>query len=281
MKPIVITGAHGTLGQAFVRACEARSLACRPLGRGDLDITKVDAALRMLDRLEPWLVVNAAGYVRVDDAEGDAERCHRENAVGAAMLARSTAARSVQLVTFSSDLVFDGRRTTPYHEDDVPAPLGVYGRSKYEAEQQTLEAHPRALVVRTSAFFGPWDAHNFVTTALRTLASGAELRAACDATISPTYVPDLVEACLDLSIDGERGLWHLANLGATSWAELARTAARLAGYDENRVVPVEGRALGWRAPRPAYSALGSTRGAMLPSLAHALQRYLSVTPATS
>jgi dTDP-4-dehydrorhamnose reductase len=270
----LIAGANGTLGAAFARACQARGLEYHAKTRAELDITDIDATLELIDRHEPWLVVNAAGYVRVDDAESDAETCHRENAVGAAMLARSTAARGIQLVTFSSDLVFDGKRDAPYEESDPPAPLGVYGRSKHLAEQQTLDAHPHALVVRSSAFFGPWDAHNFVTTTLRSLAAGNELLAARDAVVSPTYVPDLVDTCLDLAIDGERGIWHIANRGATTWVDLARTVAELTGYDPDRVRGVDGSALGWRAPRPAYSVLGSTRGALMPPLAHALQRYL-------
>jgi dTDP-4-dehydrorhamnose reductase len=169
--------------------------------------------------------------------------------------------------------VFDGRKGEPYEEHDQPKPLGVYGRTKYEAEQRVLDAHPSALVVRTSAFFGPWDEHNFVAQSLRELAAGRTVRAAADTTVSPTYVPDLVHACLDLAIDGEAGVWHLANVGATTWAQLARSAARLHGYDDERVIGVPARALSLRAPRPAFSALGSARGLLLPGLDDALARH--------
>ena len=211
--------------------------------------------------------------MRVDDAEEDAERCRRENAIGPATLARACARREVQLITFSSDLVFDGRKQAPYDEHDTPSPLGVYGRSKREAEELVLDAHPASLVVRTSAFFGPWDEHNFVTLTLRALAEGREVRAADDTIVSPTYVPDLVHTSLDLAIDGEQGLWHLANQGATTWADLARSAARLAGHAPSRITPVPSSELAWRAPRPPFSALGSARGLLLPSLDDALLRY--------
>lgn len=226
-----------------------------------------------LDRYEPWLVVNTAGYVRVDDAEQDVERCLRENATGPATLARACARHEIPLISFSSDLVFDGRKQAPYDEHDTPAPLGVYGRSKLEAEERVLDAHPGALVVRTSAFFGPWDEHNFVTSTLRALAEGREVRAADDTVVSPTYVPDLVHTSLDLAIDGEHGLWHLANLGATTWADLARKAAQLGGHAPHRITPVPSSELGWRAPRPPFSALGSARGLLLPLLDDALLRY--------
>lgn len=273
MRPVLITGATGTLGRAFARLCEERGLAFVLTRRGELDIADADSVAAALERHEPWLVVNAAGYVRVDDAEHEHERCHRENALGPAQLARGCARDGVALVAFSSDLVFDGTKDAPYHEHDEPAPLGVYGRTKAEAEQRVLEAHPAALVVRTSAFFGPWDRHNFVAHVLRELEGGRPVRAAEDTFVSPTYVPDLVHACLDLAIDGESGFWHLANDGVVSWADLARSAAVLAGHRPDHVIAVPARELGWRAPRPRMSALGSARGAVMARLEDALRRY--------
>src|SRR5205823_1854885 len=124
------------------------------------------------DSYRPWAVVNAAGYVRVDDAEREPEACFRANADGPAVLAAACASRGVQLLTFSSDLVFDGSKGAPYVESDPVSPLNVYGRSKADAEVRVLRELPAALVVRTSAFFGPWDEYNFVTMALRTMAEG-------------------------------------------------------------------------------------------------------------
>jgi dTDP-4-dehydrorhamnose reductase len=137
-----------------------------------------------------------------------------------------------------------------------------------------LSVDPRALVIRTSAFFGPWDQHNFLTVALRSIAAGRTFGAADDATVSPTYLPDLADACLDLLIDGEQGIWHLVNSGAATWAELARRAAELAGLN---AALVEGRPMetfGLAALRPRNSALVSGRGTLLPSLDHALRRYI-------
>src|SRR5205085_12659868 len=132
----------------------------------------------------PGAVVNAAGYVRVDDAEREAERCFRENTLGAENVASACAKHRLACVTFSSDLVFDGARDEPYLETDAPAPLNVYGRTKAEAEARVLAAYPDALVVRTSAFFGPWDEHNYVTAALRALRAGRPFRAATDMVVS-------------------------------------------------------------------------------------------------
>lgn len=271
---LLITGARGTLGQAFARLCEQRGLAFRLLDRQALDITRPDSVEQAVNTYAPWAVINAAGFCRVDDAEREPDACRLGNAVGPTVLARACAARRVPLVTFSSDLVFDGRSRLPYRESDGVAPLCVYGCSKAEGERDVLLAHAGALVVRTSAFFGPWDEFNFVTMTLRALARGARVSAADDMTVSPTYVPDLVNAALDLLIDGASGIWHLANVGATSWAELGKRSANLRGYDAELVIPVASSSLGLTAPRPAYSALMSERSnGLMPPLEVALERY--------
>lgn len=273
-RPLLITGATGTLGRAFARLCEVRGLPYRLLRRQEMDIAVPFAVEDALDNLEPWAVINTAGYVRVDEAEAEPQRCYRENVEGPEILARMCAKRGLPLVTFSSDLVFDGAKAEPYHESDPARPLCVYGRTKAEAEQRVLDRHPAALVLRTSAFFGPWDAHNFITQALRELRAGRPFVAMEDAVVSPTYVPDLVHATLDLLIDGESGLWHLANRGAITWLELARQAAVMAGVDP---VHLEGRpaaAFGLAARRPAWSVLGSERALLLPPLQDALARYV-------
>jgi dTDP-4-dehydrorhamnose reductase len=272
-RPLLITGATGTLGRAFARLCEMRGLSFRLLTRRELDIADQVSVERALSEYEPWAIVNAAGYVRVDEAEREVALCQRENRDGPVVLAALCAATGVALLSFSSDLVFDGTKQSPYVESDATAPLNVYGRSKTEAEALVLEAHPSALVVRTSAFFGPWDEFNFVTVALETLFAGRAFVAADDAIVSPTYVPDLVHASLDLLIDGERGLWHLANEGATTWAALAGSVAGQAGLDASLVDARPTKSMGLAATRPAYSVLTSERGHLLPSLEDALARY--------
>lgn len=274
-RPIAITGATGTLGQAFARLCQVRGLAYRLLSRQDMDISEPGSVERVLDTLQPWAVINTAGYVRVDDAEADEERCFRENATGPACLAAACAAHGIRLVTFSSDLVFDGTKGAPYVESDPVAPLNAYGRSKVAGERLVLEADPSALVVRTSAFFGPWDRHNFVYRALSALSRGGEIVAAEDAIVSPTYVPDLVHATLDLLLDEEAGIWHLANDGAVTWADLAELAAARAGVAASGVWRRPTADLGLAAQRPRASALASERAWIMPALEDAVDRFLA------
>jgi dTDP-4-dehydrorhamnose reductase len=273
-RPLLVTGRTGTLGRAFARVCDVRGLRHELLSRGELDIADARSVARVLEELRPWALVNTAGYVRVDEAESDAARCRRENAVGPALLAEECARRGIRLLTFSSDLVFDGEAEEPYVERDEVAPLSVYGETKAEAERRVLAALPEALVARTSAFFGPWDEHNFVTLTLRALERGEAVVAPDDARVSPTYVPDLVQRSLDLLIDGEHGVWHVANDGDLTWAGLARLAAEAAGVDPGPLEAVATAELGLPAQRPLYSVLASERGGTLDPVEDALGRYL-------
>jgi dTDP-4-dehydrorhamnose reductase len=227
--------------------------------------------------MEPWAVVNTAGFAAVDHAEQDPDRCYRENTIGPEILAQACAEQGLQLLTFSSDLVFDGLGRDPYLESDRLAPLSCYGRSKAEAERRVMAAYPAALVVRTSSLFGPWDQQNFLSVALGHLREGRRFSAASDAIVSPTFIPDLVHACLDLVVDCECGVWHLANIGAISWFEFAARGAELLGIDRAQLKPQRLDDMSLAAPRPAYSVLGSERGLLLPSLDDALLRYTRAT----
>lgn len=274
--PLLITGASGRLGRAFARLCAERGLPYRLLGHDALDITDPDSIEQALQQHQPWAVINAAGYVNVDNAERQAAVCFQINTQGAVLLAAACARRGLPLVTYSSDLVFNGKQSQPYVESDRVAPLSVYGSSKAQAETRVLEAYPAALVIRTSAFFGPWDESNFVTAALRALAAGKPFAAIEDITISPTYVPDLVEASLNLLMDREKGIWHLANVGEVTWFELARRSADMAGINARSLQPVPVASLGQLARRPRYSVLGCQQGYLLPPLDDALARYTQV-----
>lgn len=270
-RPLLIVGGHGTLARGFAHLCHLRGLPYRLLSRAELDIADEDSVQVAFDRWQPWALVNAAGYVRVDDAEHD-PRQWRDNVDGPRLLARQCARHGVRFVTYSSDLVFDGRKPAPYVESDLPRPLNAYGRAKAHAERCVLWMNPEALVVRTAAFFGPWDRHNFVTRGLNALRRGERWQACPACVVSPTYVRDLVMSSLDLLIDGETGIWHLANRGALSWHEFATLAAQAAGLDATLIDAVSPAGA---AARPHRVVLDSERGQLMPSLDDALSRYLA------
>ena len=273
-RPLLITGASGTLGKAMAYICEKRGLEYRTASRKDLDLANAQQVREFLGEVRPWAIVNAAGYCRVDDAESDEISCHRDNVMAPMHLAEVCADHDIKLVSFSTDFVFDGQSKDPYCESDRVAPLNVYGRSKAKAEEELLNRFNQSLVIRTSSFFGPWDKYNFVTQALRTISKGKEFFAADDLIISPTYVPDLVEAALDLLIDGERGIWHLTNQGAVNWAMFGRMAAKISGMDPSLIVrrPVAEFAL--KADRPRFSALTSERAIIMPDIEQSIHSYI-------
>lgn len=272
-KPILITGATGTLGKAFSRICKIRNISHVLLSRQQLDITDREAIKKVLDHHQPWAVINAAGFVKVDEAEIDPGTCIRENTDGAARLASACMDHGVAYLTFSTDFVFNGDTNSPYREMDETNPLNIYGVSKLLAENRVLNVYPSSLIIRTSSFFGPWDEYNFLAQMMKALSGGDQFQTT-NLVMSPTYVPDLVNACLDLIIDKEKGIWHISNPSSVSWTEFARMTAEAAQLKTALIRTVTPESLGYRAARPAFSALASSRGLLMPPLDSAIGRFL-------
>jgi dTDP-4-dehydrorhamnose reductase len=197
---------------------------------------------------QPELVVHAAAWTDVDGAEEDPEGARAVNVEGT----RNVAALGAPVVFYSSDYVFDGSKREPYVESDEPNPLGVYGRTKLEAERAVREGW----IVRTSWLFG-WTGKNFVRTMLALGRESDEVRVVSDQRGCPTYVGHLAAATRDL-FALPQGIWHVAADGECTWAELAEAIFAEAGV-ECRVVPITTAEFGAKATRPAYSVLRSER----------------------
>jgi dTDP-4-dehydrorhamnose reductase len=198
--------------------------------------------------VEPDLVLHAAAWTRVDDAEADPAGAAEVNVTGT----RNAALLDAPLVYYSTDYVFDGAKGAPYVESDRPRPLSVYGATKLEGEHVAGDAW----IVRSSWLFGA-TGHNFVRTMLRLGAERDELRVVDDQVGSPTYVGHLAEATRAL-VGLPRGVWHVAAGGECSWAEFAAAIFEEAGLT-CRVIPITTAEYGAPAPRPAYSVLRSER----------------------
>ncbi|MCR2746953.1 family 1 glycosylhydrolase [Limnobacter parvus] len=273
-RALLIIGAKGTLGRALARACTQRALPHHLLSREILDISDPNAVERVLADLKPWAVINAAGCVDVDLAEFEIERCWRDNCIGPMQLAETCAQLGIPMLTFSSDLVFDGTKAGAYLETDEVAPLNVYGKSKAGAEQLVLARHSDALIIRTSAFFCAFDPHNFATQTLARLRTGKAVDAVDSVAVSPTYIPDLVNHSIDLLIDGEKGIWHLSNLGSISWYEFAFELANACGQQKELVRRAAPAEAGWIACRPVNSILQSCRSNIMPTFDSAFGRFI-------
>ena len=270
---LLIIGRNGTLGHAFMRICEQRRIPYVALTRKDLDISNEQDVRRVVDSYRPWGIINTAGYVKVDDAESNYNECFAVNTIAPGILANVCNIRGIHFMTFSSDLIFDGNKRTPYYESDAAKPLNIYGISKANGEQVVQKVNSKSLIIRTSAFFGPWDRFNFAYYVLESLRNGRQFEVVKDVIVSPTYVPDLANAALDLFIDEESGIWHLSNEGMVSWADFAIAIADKAGIKKNNLIFKNLDEMSWKAQRPLYSALKSDKGITLPVLDNALERF--------
>ncbi len=278
-RPLLITGGKGTLASAFARICEQRGLKYILADRSHMDLAEKEDVARFLPQVNPWAIINTAGYVKVDQAEVNSYRCFRENVNAPLNLADWCSHKKIPFVTFSTDLVFGGDQSGAYQENHQVNPLNVYGFSKAQCEQKVLSIYPSALVVRTSSFFGPWDEYNFVTQALRNFARKKQVNVPQEILVTPTFIPDLVNTTLDLLLDGEQGLVHLTNDGTVTWAQFAKLAnknskAKIQEIDRLLIeTPFEH--FNFVAKRPKNSALVSQRFRILPPLENAISRYFS------
>jgi len=231
-------------------------------GRAELDVTDWDAVSSVVGRVRPDVIFNGAAYNKVDGAETETGRALEVNALAPSLLARAARDVGALLVHFSSDYVFDGRSSRPYHEDDCPHPLGAYGVSKLAGERLVLASRCEHLVVRTSSVFGRGGNRqkggSFVERILEQARAGRPLQVVSDQTFSPTYAPDLAAAAVALVRAGARGLVHVTNEGSCTWHEFAEKGLALAGI-EAPVAAITTADLGLPAARPAYSVLDTGR----------------------
>ena len=254
---VLVTGASGMLGAdvSSVLAGAGMTVFARP--RSDLDITDADAVDRAFRQLRPEVVVNCAAFTKVDACESDS-RAMAVNARAVEGLAERCTRDEVQLVQISTDFVFDGKKRTPYLEEDSAAPLSEYGRSKRLGEKAAL-AVPGSLVVRASWLFGS-SGWNFVEAILKQVEEGKRrLTVVFDQRGRPTATPDLAQAILALIEVGAAGICHFANRGEVSWWDFARLILASSGHADVEVVPIDSATLDRPAARPAYSVLDTSR----------------------
>ncbi|MGD8105710.1 dTDP-4-dehydrorhamnose reductase [Pantoea sp. FN0302] len=262
---VLLTGAYGQLGRSLLDRFPADwiLLAC---GSAELDITNQAAVDRIVRRFQPQVIMNAAAYTAVDKAETDRIRAMKINAIGPENLARAARDNGAQLIHISTDYVFDGTKTTPYVESDVPCPVNFYGLSKWEGEKRVQAILPRAIIVRTSWVFSE-HGNNFVKTMLRLAQTQQTLRVVNDQRGCPTYAGDLAQAMITLATDANAaGIYHYCGDKAVSWYEFALTIFNLFGQEypalrSIEVCPISTAAFKQQACRPINSVMQSERAA--------------------
>jgi dTDP-4-dehydrorhamnose reductase len=217
--PILILGATGQVARALKELLGYKAYAA---GRDECDFTKPEMVDALMDRVHPSIVINAVAYTQVDKAETERDLAFQINAHTPAHIARLCAQRTIPLVHYSTDYVFDGKGNTPHRPEDACAPLNVYGASKRAGEEAIMAAGGSYLIFRTSWVY---DAHgkNFLTTMLRLGKEREELSIVSDQIGSPTYAPHIAGATLDALLCATHepsfpsGIYHMCNQGETSW----------------------------------------------------------------
>ena len=258
-------GTTGQVGREILRQAPAHAVQLAALSRAEADLADPEAAARHVRELKPDLVILAAAYTAVDQAESEPGLAHEINGEAPAAIAAACAAEGCALVHFSTDYVFDGRKLEPYLEDDATNPLNVYGASKLSGERMALAAQPRTTVLRTS-----WvvSAHgkNFVKTMLRLGREGQPLRVVDDQFGRPTSAADLAGFVLAQAPrlasagagDPAFGLFHFANAGETTWRGFAEGTLELAlGAAAPVVEPIATAERPSPAQRPLHGTLGT------------------------
>lgn len=273
-RPLLVLGKKNILGTAFSRACEERQIQYVALDHSEININDAKDLCRKLAELNPWAVINATSHTQTDKAEQEQSIYFKVNCTGPANLAALCRYHNAQFLHISSDQVFDGTKVGPYTESDKIAPRNACGNSSVAGEGAVLVTNPDALVVRTGPLFGPWDSRNFVYQTLMALKEGKDVEAASDIFMSPTYVPDLAHRSLDLLLDEETGIFHIANDAVVSWKEWAQHIALATGYDAKGSNGFTTQQQNQTPKQPTNTALRSEKGIHLPSLDHALERYL-------
>ena len=226
---LLITGWQGQLAKSLSEAAARRpEITALSIGRPALDLCARPSILRTLTDNSPDLIVNTAAYTAVDKAESEPEAAFALNRDGAGLLAEAAAARGIPIIHVSTDYVFDGRKATPYTEDDATSPLNVYGASKLAGEAAVASANPHHIILRTAWVHSPFGA-NFVKTMLRLAATRPRLSVVADQLGNPTYAPHLATAIVDIAVQlkglkagaAPWGIYHATGSGETSWHGLA------------------------------------------------------------
>jgi dTDP-4-dehydrorhamnose reductase len=274
---ILITGAQGQLGHALQQALSGEDLILKDLP--EFDLTRSDSESQIV-AARPAGILHVGAYTNVDGAEREPDRALAVNAQGTAFVARAAATINARLIYLSTDYVFDGTQTTPYHEEDVPHPVNVYGQSKRAGEIAALTGCPNTLVVRTAWLYGH-AGNNFVKTIMRLAGEKPFLDVVADQRGCPTNADDLALALKDLFASDLRGICHVTNTGNCTWHEFAEAIVSLMDLS-TPVRPITTAQAGRLAKRPAYSVLAPGRlgtvRALLPNWQGALARFMKEVP---
>ncbi len=276
LQPMIyVTGANGQLGQELKKTNLQGKATF--LDRSQLDLSNLDQLEKFLQTSSISTIINTAAYTQVDKAEAEQELALTINAKAPALMAKYASERKFKFIHYSTDYVFNGEQTRPYHEADPTNPVNFYGETKLQGEQGVLSADPSALILRTSWVY---SAHgkNFFNTMIRLAGERPELKVVADQIGTPTATHDLALITLKALDKDLSGIFHFSNEGVTSWYDFACEILRLKGL-KIPVHPIKTSEFPTPAKRPAYSVLDKTKiknalGEEIPDWREALQKVV-------
>ena len=266
---ILVCGANGQVGHEVVKRAAGFGLEALGMNRTMLDISRGEEIAQAVRQLQPGLIINAAAYTHVDNAETHAEQAYAVNRDGVAYLAEAAREAGIPLLHISTDYVFSGAASAPYREADTVSPTGIYGASKQAGEEAVRSCLEQHLILRTSWVFGA-HGHNFVKTMLRLARQRDALSVVNDQIGCPTYAGSIAEVLLELAARHARGehiawgLYHYGGQPACSWYDFAVEIFRQAEAGgllsrQPQVTPISSAQYPTPARRPAWSVLDCTR----------------------
>ena len=262
---VLVVGHQGMLAQSLAQCLPRAGFTTVTQGRPALDITQAETTFKVIETVQPDIVINAAAYTAVDQAESNKDEAFAVNRDGPQHLADTCQAIAIPLIHVSTDYIFDGTARIPYREDDSPAPLGAYGESKWHGEVAVRVRHPEHLIVR-SAWIYSNSGSNFVKTMLRLAREREQLQVVNDQYGCPTSSWELAEALVTMcrSIQRDKttvpwGTYHFCSAEPTTWYDFAQAIfAEARAFESLRVqevVPIPTTDYPTPAKRPAYSVL--------------------------
>ncbi len=266
MRPpqkVLLLGSTGQIGWELMRTLAPLGEIIAPTRR-EVDLTRPDELGAAVRAVRPTMIVNAAAYTAVEQAEEDVHTAEMVNAVAPGVLAEEAARCGALMVHLSTDYIFDGTKRIPYVETDVANPLNVYGKTKYAGEEAVRDAGDEHLIFRTSWVYGA-RGENFFTTMLRLFAEREEVRVVYDQVGAPTWSRTIAEAVAQVvsmplrDSNGRRGTFHLSAAGETTWHGFASAILGKIRMDAltTRILPISTQEFPSKVVRPAYSVLSN------------------------
>lgn len=253
---IAIIGADGQLGTDLLKTLKDDEVL--PLYYPHFDVTKPEKAKKILSKLKPEILINTSAYHKVDECEDNPQESFRVNSIAVRDLALICRELEFIIVHFSTDYVFDGKKKSPYIEEDMPNPLSVYAVSKLAGEYFIRNLLQKYFLIRTCGLYGEagcWGkGTNFVDAMISLAKKGNPLKIVNDQRVTPTSTAELAVRVRELIQTNHYGLYHLTNEGHCTWFEFTEAIFSLIG-EKPQLIPIDSETYAAKAQRPGYSVL--------------------------